>query len=306
MSPKSLAGPSGRRRLKWEVEEIKQAALEEAEAEFFATGTGASLRRLHYRIFSRHDTTYHNTKDDYNSLSEWLRDMRLSGELPWDWMTDVTREPHQWARYSNLGDYLYGIEHGYGRDVWPDQPRYVEVWCEKEALAAQFKTVLARYAVPLNIGRGFGSWTAIKDTAERYQEEDKEVVLLAFSDFDPSGVFMIDDLRERLAHPELPGGGVRPRIIRCALTYEDAQRLPPAVVKDSDPRTPDFVARYGDIAVELDALDIADLRERIEGAVEGYMDLEALEHTKAAQRQERGRLHDLISELREGVEEDEE
>jgi hypothetical protein len=303
MSPKSLAGKSGKRRLKVEVAEIKQAALEEARAEYLATGTGASLRRLHYRIYARHDTTYRNTKDDYNSLSEWLRDMRLAGELPWGWMADSTRDPHEWAMYTNLGDYMDSVEGGYGRDVWVDQARYVEVWCEKEALAVHFSNALAPYGVTLNVGRGFGSWSAIKATADRYGSKDNEVVLLAFSDFDPSGEFMIHDLRARLAHPQLPGGGVRPEILKVALGFEDIARydLPPDFTKDTDPRSPEFVARYGDVSAELDALDIPILRDRIRTEVERYMDLEALEATNETQREERQRLHELIDELRGGL-----
>lgn len=175
-------------------------------------------------------------------------------------------------------------------------------------MSVHFKSVLQNYGVTLNVGRGFSSWSAVKETADRYrrieQNGDKEVTLLAFSDFDPSGEDMIRDLRERLGHPLLPGGGVHPEIVKCALHLEDIQRynLPPDFTKASDSRAAEFVARYGDVAVELDALDVPVLRDRLQSEVERRLDLDALQHTKETQRGERQRLHELSEELRGGLE----
>jgi hypothetical protein len=37
--------------------------------------------------------------------------------LPWWCIADPTRDATVWAMWSNLGDYLDGMEWGYGRDV---------------------------------------------------------------------------------------------------------------------------------------------------------------------------------------------
>jgi hypothetical protein len=64
--------------------------------------------------------------------------------------------------------------------------------------------------------------------------------------------------------------------------------------KAKDTRSPAFVARYGDVAVELDALPGRVLRERIEREVRERIDLEALEHARETERTDRERLDELL------------
>jgi hypothetical protein len=57
------------------------------------------------------------------------------------------------------------------------------------------------------------------------------------------------------------------------------------------------VARYGDVAVELDALPVSVLRQRIEGEVRSRMDLDALEGSLERGRDDRRRLDELLDRL---------
>jgi len=106
-------------------------------------------------------------------------------------------------------------------------------------------------------------------------------------------VFRSEEEAERLL--ELGSG---PEIVKCALTFEDIERysLPPDFTKTTDTRTPAFVARYGDVAVELDALPRNVLRERLTGEVEHRMDVDALERTRAEERTDKERLDELLGE----------
>jgi hypothetical protein len=98
---------------------------------------------------------------------------------------------------------------------------------------------------------------------------------------------MVRSLRERLDDQ-----GARPEIVKCALTIRDieAYGLPADFTKASDTRSPAFVAKWGDVSVELDALPIEVLRERIVGEVEQRMDLTALDMVRAAEDEERRHL----------------
>ena len=160
-----------------------------------------------------------------------------------------------------------GLVQMYRRDVWDSQPVRIEVWLEKDALSGIFEETLDGYGVTLNVGRDFDGWDSIHNAARRLGDED---VVLYFGDFDPSGEDMVRSLRERLADQ-----GARPEIVKCALTSRDieAYELPADLTKASDSRSPAFVAKWGDISVELDALPIEVLRERIVGEVEQRMDL---------------------------------
>lgn len=98
--------------------------------------------------------------------------------------------------------------------------------------------------------------------------------ILYFGDFDPAGDDMVRSLRERLAF-----FGCEPEIVKSALTLEDVRRfdLPPDLTKPTDTRRAAFVAKYGDLAVELDALPIEVLEVRLREEVEARMDMGALD-----------------------------
>ena len=84
---------------------------------------------------------------------------------------------------------------------------------------------------------------------------------------------------------------------KVALTIEDARRLPGDVTKAGDRRAAAFVEKYGDVAVELDALPVEELRAQIRAGVEGHMDLDALERSHDLEREHRERLAELADSL---------
>jgi len=295
---KKKPGEKGYRRTKDDVQSVKDAAYDELER-----GRPMTLRQVHYRLVSRDDVYYRNTQADYDSLSQWLRDERLAGNIPWEWMEDRLRRPREIDMWSDLIDFMEAVRVTYRRDVWSTQPQYLEVWLEKDALSGIFQEALDEYGVTLNVGRGFDGWSSVKQAADRYGDGEG-VTVLYFGDFDPSGEDMVRSLRERLAHPDLPNRGSEPVIVKCALTFNDITdyNLPPDFTKTTDSRRAAFVAQYGDVAVELDALPVDVLRERLVSEVESRMDLEALEATKEEQRHENLRLGRLIDELLEADE----
>lgn len=254
-----------------------------------------TLRQVHYRLVARGNTTYANNKTDYGQLSKWLVRDRLDGVVPWEWMEDRMRVPRSVSAWEDLPDFVDAVRRSYRRDVWADQLGYVECWLEKDALSSIFEDALRPYGVTLNVGRGFDGWSSVKNAADRYGDGEG-VTVLYFGDFDPSGEDMVRSLRERLADPDLPNGGCEPEIIKCALTFEDIERyqLPPDFTKSTDSRRGAFVARYGDVAVELDALPGEVLRSRLVREVEARMDLEALERTRASERRDQARLEELL------------
>lgn len=70
--------------------------------------------------------------------------------------------------------------------------------------------------------------------------------------------------------------------------------LPPDFTKATDTRRAAFVAKYGDVAVELDALPVDVLRARIVEEVEERMDLESLFSVREQERVEGQRLVELL------------
>ena len=174
--------------------------------------------------------------------------------------------------------------HAYRRNTWADQPARIEVWLEKDALSGIFQDLLERYGVTLNVGRGFDGWSSIHAASLRLGDGD---TVCYFGDFDPSGEDMVRSLRERLA--DLSS---RPTLVKSALLFEDIERyrLPPDFTKATDTRRSAFVAKWGDVSVELDALPIEVLQARIVTEVEDRIDLDALAATRQQEENDRGLL----------------
>jgi len=193
--------------------------------------------------------------------------------------------------WSGLAAFADTARRAYRRDVWETQPCYIEAWLEKDALSGIFEDVLDPYGVTLNIGRGYDGWDSIRNAAERFGD-GKGKVILYFGDFDPSGEDMLCSLRERLGF-----FGCEPEIVKCALTGDDIVRyeLPPDPAKRTDTRSKRFIEKHGDLSVELDALPVDVLRDRLVGEVESRMDLAALAGVKVLEETERSTLVEALS-----------
>lgn len=263
-------------------------ALREAAYEVLSEENPMTVRQVYYQLVARQ--LIDNNRGQYQAVSDMLVQLRQDGVVPWEWVEDRNRRPRAVQMYDDLDDFISIVRRAYRRNVWQDQAGFVEVWLEKDALSGIFEEVLRDYGVTLNVGRGYDGWDSIHNAAERWGDGDG-VAVLYFGDFDPSGEDMVHSLRKRLAFFEC-----RPEIVKCALTLEDVQRydLPPDLTKTTDTRRAAFVAKWGDVSVELDALPIAVLRERLISEVQARLDLDALGGTRAAQSADVQRLNALL------------
>lgn len=261
----------------------------EVAREVLAENHPMTVRQVYYQLVSRQ--VIENNRGKYQAVSNMLVDARKEGTIPWEWIEDRLRRPRAVAMWDDLADFAETARRAYRRDVWATQPGYVEVWLEKDALSGIFEDVLAGYGVTLNVGRGYDGWDSIHNAATRFGDGDGMTVLY-FGDFDPSGEDMVRSLRERLAFFE-----ACPEIVKCALTLDDVRRynLPPDFTKTTDTRRAAFVAKWGDVSVELDALPIDALRGRLVGEVEARLDLAALAEVKAKERIDRVRLSESLA-----------
>lgn len=243
-----------------------------------------TVRQVYYQLVSRQ--VIENNRSQYQAVSNALVDARKEGAIPWEWIEDRLRRPRQVSMWADLAAFAKTAINAYRRDVWAEQPGYIECWLEKDALSGIFENVLLPYGVTLNVGRGYDGWASIHNAADRY-EDGAGVTVLYFGDFDPSGEDMARSLAERLSILNC-----YPEIIKCALNFEDVERynLPPDYTKATDTRRAAFVDKYGDMAVELDALPTDVLQTRLKNEVEKRLDLQALAMVKQAEQLDRRRL----------------
>lgn len=267
----------------------KTTAIVGAARRLLADDHPMTLRQLFYQLVSQQ--VLDNTQNNYKNLSRIIATARQEGIIPWEWMEDRNRRPREVSMWTGLADFADVAVRAYRRDVWATQPRQLEVWLEKDALSGHFQDVLNAYGVTLNVGRGYDGWDSIHNAAERWGTGET-VTCLYFGDFDPSGDDMVRSLAERLAFFEC-----EPEVLKVAINRDDIARyqLPPNPTKTTDSRSARFVARHGDISVELDALPNAVLRARLVAEVERRMDLPALKLVRDAENDERTRLRAMLA-----------
>jgi hypothetical protein len=273
----------------------KTLKLIEQAAAILAETHPMTVRQVYYQLVSRQ--VIENTRGAYGAVCNALRDARLNGVIPWEHIEDRLRRPRCVSMWNDLADFGEAVRRSYRRDVWNTQPRVLEAWLEKDALSGIFEEVLEPYGVTLNVGRGYDGWSSIKAAAERYgagdgSDDGPPVSVIYFGDHDPSGEDMLTSLRKRLAVL-----GSHPTIEKVAILREDIEEyhLPPDFAKKSDTRAKGFIETYGDEAIELDALPVAILRQRLTDAVEARMDLDALADVQQEEVEDKRRLKVWLS-----------
>jgi hypothetical protein len=190
-----------------------------------------------------------------------------------------------------------------------DQPVYIEVWVEKDALSGVLKRVTKEFHVRLMVNRGYSSASAMYDAYNRIRRANtygQDAVILYLGDHDPSGMDMIRDISDRLAE-----FGVSPTVSAIALTDAQIEKYnpPPNPAKVTDPRAKDYIARYGPTSWEVDALKPEVLHNLVTDAISSIIDPNAFDDMKALEQKDIKRLRkfiNLLEESPEGDEDDEE
>ena len=253
--------------------------VKESLAVFQQYATALTLRQLFYRLVAKR--IIDNTLSNYKGLSRIMVKARERGDVSDRSIEDRTRRTYNRdSGYDSSEDFVEGLQDRI-KDVWEDftmplwdgQPRRVEVWIEKEALARLSSEAAAEYNVVTNPTRGYPSYTYVKDGARRmrWYPEKPEIVVLYFGDYDPSGLDIERDLNRRLLRYGAPDLTVK----RVALTLDQIREyeLPPMMAKGSDPRLARFVADTGGTdVVELDAIEPDALTDLIVEAIQEHLD----------------------------------
>jgi hypothetical protein len=211
-----------------------------------------------------------------------LVDMRESGEIPFDWIADNTRWMRKPATFVGLDSCLNNTARAYRRDLWAAAPVYVEVWCEKDALAGVLVEETSPYDVPLMVARGYSSISFLHSAAKTIEAKGKPTHIYHFGDLDPSGVDAARDIETKLRR-YAPDAGIH--FERPAVTREQVERwnLPTRPTKQTDTRA----KKFNGTSVELDAITAATLRELVRGCIERHIDHEQLNLLRIAEASER-------------------
>lgn len=238
--------------------------------EYDKSGYKLTLRQLYYQLVSR--DIIPNLLKEYQKLSRLLSDARLTGLVDWDMVEDRVRIPHIKPQFTDIKHLVETALYSYRKDRWKDQDYYVELWCEKDALSGVLKPITDKYHIHLLVNRGYGSTTVLYDASKRFasaEQGGKICVLLYLGDLDPSGEDMVRDISMRLYQ-----FNVNVFVRKIGLTIEQVQLYdpPPNPAKKTDPRSKEFISKYGSSSWEVDALRPDDLNHLIKSEIQKFLD----------------------------------
>lgn len=257
-------------------------------------GYSVTLRQLYYRFVS--EGVIPNNTREYDKLGSIINDARLAGEISWYAISDRTRNLASWGGDGTPEQAIDAAANGYGLDMWTTQPKYVEVWVEKDALAGVINRACGTWSVPYFSCRGYTSQSEMWEAGQRLLRKvraGKEPIIIHLGDHDPSGIDMTRDIDERL---ELFMGGLH--VNRIALNMDqidDWQSLsdrpfPPNPAKLTDSRANKYIDLYGDESWELDAIPPASLVTLIQNAIRPHIDKELWFERQIFEEQEKRKI----------------
>ena len=256
--------------------------------EYTAQGYDLTLRQVYYQLVARDYIP--NNERSYKNTGNLINDARLAGLIDWTAIQDRTRNIRQNSHWSSPASSMSSALYSYAIDTRKDQPNYIEVWVEKDALIGIVQQIASTLDVPCFSCRGYVSASEMWSAAQRFIGQD------------PSGKDMTRDIADRL---ELFGADVE--VQRIALNWDQIDEFnpPPNPAKLSDSRAGAYIEEFGTESWELDALEPKVLTKLIRTHVADLTDAGLLERASAKEKQDKVELelvkdnwHDAVDLLR--------
>ena len=221
-------------------------------SEYSRKGYELTLRQVYYQLVARGFIP--NNERSYKNIGNLVNDGRLAGLIDWLAITDRTRNLRGHSHWNTPARVINSAKYSYMLDKWENQPNYVEVWVEKDALVDIVGQACSPLDTPYFSCRGYTSQSEMWAAAQRFlrQEDRYGRYIIHLGDHDPSGIDMTRDIQDRLS---MFGADVE--VKRVALTMEQVKKYnpPPNPAKITDSRCGKYIEEYGEESWELDALE---------------------------------------------------
>lgn len=277
--------------------------------EYQKQGIKVTLRQLYYQMVAR--DIIPNTVKSYGKIKSIITDGRYKGYVDWDAIVDRTRWPSKHSEFIDIPNMVdYSIKYLYRTDWWMGQSNYVEVWCEKDALASVLSPVTRELHTTLLVNRGYSSASTMRQSALRIvgkHNNGYKCHILYLGDHDPSGLDMIRDVQDRLdeitqLHNHRSDVRFHKNAVtveHLALTMNQVRELnpPPNPAKITDPRAGQYLAGHGPVSWEVDAMPPNIMMDTVREAIKEYIDdPDDFERIKHIDDENKDKLRDIMDE----------
>jgi len=272
-----------------------QAEMEE-RAEFliaYAEKHGpVTVRQFYYQAEVHGLPGIEKTDLGYAKVQRQVLSLRREARLDYEHIADATRWMRKPDSFNGVEQALADTARFYRKNLWKEADDYVEIWCEKDALAGTIYPVTSAYDVPLMVARGFASETFCYESVAQRGEDIRPYHVYYLGDFDRAGHDAARSLEEKLTRFAKEAGI---EVIFDTLAVSGPQiyclKLPTREPKRGSPA--DRKWPYGE-ACELDAIPPDYMRDLVETAINRHLDQEQLRVLKIAEASEREQLRNWI------------
>jgi hypothetical protein len=230
------------------------------------------------------------TEKEYQvTVIRLLTDMRLAGEVSFDWIIDSSRKTHQTQTFDSIADAVADTAEFYRRSALRESAVYIEIWVEKEALAGIICDAASDYDIPVIVSKGMPSLTQLHSSFRdiyRASEAGKQCFLYQFGDHDPTGALIPEVIESQMQWFCERADCPMPTVERYALTEEQIEehRLPTRPTKRIGNS---HAANFEGDSVELDALPSRVLRQLVVDCIEQHISAAEVDTLRAAEESER-------------------
>jgi hypothetical protein len=242
-----------------------------------------SIRHLFYRCAN--SGIIDKSEKEYNTLRSHLARWREQRLIPFDNFIDGTRYHYGTNTFSDLGEYMRHCAASYRLNLWKYSNYYIEVWTEKDAVAAAVHKIAQEWNLRTFVCRGDPSMSSLHSCAQTFNANRKAgfaPVILYLGDYDESGLAIPKTVREKL----WANHDCEVELIRVGVNEDH-------IAKFNLPTRPPKGKRRGESvehAVDIDAMKPADLRGILAHEVESFVDPWQLEKMREIEEAERETL----------------
>jgi hypothetical protein len=271
-----------------------------------------TVRQLYYRAEVEGLPGIEKTEDGYNKVQRQVLELRRAGRLPYANIADLTRCLRKPQTYDSVEQALQSTAQLYRKALWRESDYYLEIWCEKDALAGVIHPVTAEYDVPLMVSRGFASETFCYEAVAAREGDRRAYHVWYLGDFDRSGCTAATSLREKLMRFGEEMMGVDIAFRQLAIEEGDINGCDAAAMmalvnlngitkwlpaREHKRKLPADKAWPHSYAIELDAIEPDDLRRMVHEVINAYLPPDQLEILKTAEQSERELIACLVAGL---------
>ena len=280
---------------------------------FMEQGFKLTNRQLYYQLVAGaagKGTQIPNADEVYKRVNTFLTDGRYGGYIDWEAIEDRGRVPTMPPEWDNIKDFVESATRAFRLPRWQDQECYVELYTEKQALESILEPIANKHHIYFGYNKGYSGAAPFYDLSKRVMakiSEGKFVKILYAGDLDPSGVDMIRDIRDRITEFLTKGDEAIDidsveeyfEVIPLALNMEQVRQYnpPPNPAKITDPRAKGYIAIYGNVSWELDALRPEVLTGIIETGIQLFLDVDKYNAWIAREKPLKQKLQDFADSL---------